>query len=1076
MKRKIPILITLSLALALIISATSLPALAAREDHSNPNSTAEKITLDSADILELALGIELSATEREYLALYGGESIVYSDMIPATYLVTSYDEESGTLSVYARAYEYSTADGLKKIWTPKMATVGDISAPLSLGTGNKYVCEIANVAKDNAATLDVLYTMSVTVSAKTLNTLMNKAFKDAPKWDAYDGYIKAREEYYKAFAAYEAYLIDKSVYDAKLAEYNAYLLELAEYEADLLVYAEYEAALAKYNSDYAKYTDYLDRVDKYDSDLALYDKYLDDLKTVDYHLSLIYGTTLKHTSLRRSVRNSIMGDMVTQVLENRDAIANELTNIDPAVIDNAGVCTDNLRTFYTEYELLQTTQEKYTYYAMNHEFIRDNFAGLLKSLDLLYLNGKIRLALSNQGLKEKYEILLAQLYYIVNAFSDEPVSNYLGTAYYNSSYRINGKNPLDVCEGVPYIVDLGDAKPLVGGYPTEVKMPAPVTDVVTEPTKPAAVLRPVAPTEVKDPGAAPQVVYKPSAPTPVEPPVALNEQYVIPDTARSLISMYRNGQIVKRTEVAEGQKIALEATATKKLFGTDEIAINFHGTDGNLLDTLNVERGSYVEFSGTAPTKEEDNAATYTFAGWQDSEGNLVDMRAVDCDGLTLDLYPYFATTYKLYDVTWIVDGKKTVTKERLGVIPTVPFTPSKSDTGSFLYEFKGWNKDICAVSSDLSQNVYTAVFESKFIVPFSNGSGAMISTDGTDYIIDATASPDHSFDLSAAIARAAGKYGLVIRAKGYTVRFTYNDVLEMNSAGVKSISVYSATKGPHGYSFSFDAFDASGEKTAANIKASMILPYTFVDPDHARLYCFVDGVRTYVKATVTDTSLTATVSCGTPYYAELVYAVDVIALDTVKVTASDTSLAAGNVGKITVEVPLGVEIISYYLIKGNGERVELDGPEFVMPTDNVSVGVVYGYLQYTVKFVSDGTIISIATYKYGEIPAVPTDPKKPASAFYSYEFLGWNNEIAPVTSDATYSAVYKEVPIPVSPKPDGPQISDGVMNLIVKVAILGSYLCVVVLPIGLVTLVKFARRCSWFRPRKRSKKVTRPR
>ena len=252
MKRKIPILITLSLALALIISATSLPALAAREDHSNPNSTAEKITLDSADILELALGIELSATEREYLALYGGESIVYSDMIPATYLVTSYDEESGTLSVYARAYEYSTADGLKKIWTPKMATVGDISAPLSLGTGNKYVCEIANVAKDNAATLDVLYTMSVTVSAKTLNTLMNKAFKDAPKWDAYDGYIKAREEYYKAFAAYEAYLIDKSVYDAKLAEYNAYLLELAEYEADLLVYAEYEAALAKYNSDYAK--------------------------------------------------------------------------------------------------------------------------------------------------------------------------------------------------------------------------------------------------------------------------------------------------------------------------------------------------------------------------------------------------------------------------------------------------------------------------------------------------------------------------------------------------------------------------------------------------------------------------------------------------------------------------------------------------------------------------------------------------------------------------------------------------------------------------------------------------------
>ena len=102
MKRKIPILVTLALALALIISATSLTALAAREDHSNPNSTAERVTLDSADILELALGIELGATEREYLALYGGESVVYGDMIPATYLVAAYDDESGTLSVYAR--------------------------------------------------------------------------------------------------------------------------------------------------------------------------------------------------------------------------------------------------------------------------------------------------------------------------------------------------------------------------------------------------------------------------------------------------------------------------------------------------------------------------------------------------------------------------------------------------------------------------------------------------------------------------------------------------------------------------------------------------------------------------------------------------------------------------------------------------------------------------------------------------------------------------------------------------------------------------------------------------------------
>ena len=322
-----------------------MTALAAHEDHTNPNSTAERITLDSADILELALGIQLTQTERDYLALYGGESMSYSDMVPASYVVSAYDDESGTLAVYARVYEYSNAQGLKKTWTPKIATVGEKSAPMTIESGDKYACEIPGVAEDASATLDVKYTMSITVSAKTLNALMNKAFNDAPKWDAYDAFLKAEEAYYAANEAYNAYLIEKSVYDAKLAEYKAYLVELAEYEADLLVYTEYEAALAAYNSDYNKYLAYLDAVKAYDAGVAKYEQYLSNLETVDYHLSIIYGTTLKHTSLRRSVKLSIMGDTVSQVLENRDAIANDLTAIDPAVIDNAGYCTDYLRIF-----------------------------------------------------------------------------------------------------------------------------------------------------------------------------------------------------------------------------------------------------------------------------------------------------------------------------------------------------------------------------------------------------------------------------------------------------------------------------------------------------------------------------------------------------------------------------------------------------------------------------------------------------------------------------------------------------------------------------------------------------------
>ena len=1070
MKRKIPILITLALALALIISATSMTALAAHEDHTNPNSTAERITLDSADILELALGIQLTQTERDYLALYGGESMSYSDMVPASYVVSAYDDESGTLAVYARVYEYSNAQGLKKTWTPKNATVGEKSAPMTLESGDKYACEIPGIAEDATATLDVKYTMSITVSAKTLNALMNKAFNDAPKWDAYDAYLKAREEYYAAEAAYNAYLVEKSVYDAKLAEYNAYLIELAEYEADLLLYTEYEAALAAYNADYNKYLAYLDAVKAYDAGVAKYEQYLADLETVDYHLSIIYGTTLKHTSLRRSVKLSIMGDTVAQVLENRDAIANDLTAIDPAVIDNAGYCTDYLRIFYTEYDSLEGVQAQYTYYAMNYEKIRDNFIGLFRSLDLLYSNGKVRLALANQGLKEKYEILLAQLYCIVTTLSDTPVSNYYGTAYYTSSYKINEKSPLTVLEGKLYMEHLAPAKPLVGGYPTEVKMPDPVTDIVTEPTKPTAVLRPVAPAVVENPGDAPDVVVRPTSPgTAPSIPAALENENRLPDVVLALLVEYRGGSVTERTELAEGKAITLEAIATKKIFGTAEIAINFYDSAGVLLDTVNVERGSYVEFSGSVPTKAEDDAATYTFNGWQDSDGNIVDMRAVDCDGSTLDLYPSFAPEYKLYDVIWMIDGKKTVTQERLGALPTPPVTPQKSDTGSFYYVFTGWNREISPVSATASQNFYTATFESKYIVPFSNGLGAMITNDGTDYVIDCTTAPDYTFDLSNIIPRAAGSAGIAIKAKNATVRFSYTEVLTMSELGVKTLSISSTKSGLHAYTFGIDLYDADGGSVGDSVKAALVMSYSFIDPSHARLYYFSDNERNYVKATVTDTSLSATVNCGTTYYAALCYAVDVIVNDVVEISVSASSLYTGETGVITAQAPLGVKIVSYYYIKTNGERVDLVSNEFLMPTDNVSVGVVYAYLEYTVKFVSDGTVISVATYRYGEMPNIPANPKKSADTLYSYEFVDWDNEVAIVTGDATYNAVYVSTPIPVAPKPDGPQISDKVMDLIVKVAVLGAYAGLVALPLFVVILTKFIRRARWLRPRKKS-------
>ena len=1073
LKHKIPIFITLVLALALIVSVTSMTALAAHDDYSNPNSTAERITLNSADILEIALGIELTEAERDYLAQYGNESISYSDMIPASYVTCAYDEENRVLNVYAQVYEYSTSGGLTKTWTPKAATVGDATAEMALGAGGKYTCEVKNVERDAAATLDVTYTMSFVVSASVLNSLMNKAVSDAPAWDAYAGYLKAKEEYYAAEEAYKAYLVDKSVYEAKLAEYNAYLDDLAEYEADLLVYAEYEAALVQYGVDYSKYLDYLDRVDKYDDALAAYNLYIDKLENAHYLISILDGTAERKTPLNRSIKDAVMGSTVTTVLENRDAIANSISGIDPAVVDKAGVCTDNLRAFYSEYEPLDNARDKYTYYVMNYEKVRDNLVGLFQCLDHLYGSGYVREGVKRKGLTEKFEILLAQLYYTVLTISDDPVSHYGNpNKYYDANYKIDTKSPLKIHYGEEYMTDLGDAKPPEGGYPAEVKKPEPITDVVTEPTKPTAVLRPVAPHVVENPGQAPTEVLRPTSPGAAPAtPGALEGNGNLPATVIALISAYKNGEISARAEVTQGERITLEAKASKKAFETDEIVINFYDTNGNLLDTVNVERGSYVEFGGAVPTKREDAAATYTFGGWQDADGTPVDMRAVDCDGATLNLYPFFNADYKFYDVTWIVDGVKTVVKERYGSIPTPPVTPERSDTGTSYYEFSGWNREISPVSSSSVQNLYVATFESKYIMPFSNGMGATITVDGGDYVADCTLSADTSFDLSQLIVRAAGKGAIVLSSTMFNVRFSYTEVLAMAEHGVERVTVYSALSGVQGYSFYVELFDANGDVVNAGIKAAITLPYRIADIPNARAYYFVDGTLTQFKVTLTENALSATVTTGTVYYLNYFYAVDVIANDVVSISVSETSLISGGLVTIDAQAPFGVEIISYYIIKGNGERIDFNGTEFYMPADSVSVGVVYTYLEYTVKFVSGGIVISTATYRYGELPVIPSDPKKSADESYTYDFVGWDAEIVAVTEDATYNALYTATPIPVVPKPEGPVISEEVKEVIVEVVTVGLYALCVFSPLGIVILVKLTRRLVWFIPVKKRRK-----
>ena len=67
-------------------------------------------------------------------------------------------------------------------------------------------------------------------------------------------------------------------------------------------------------------------------------------------------------------------------------------------------------------------------------------------------------------------------------------------------------------------------------------------------------------------------------------------------------------------------------------------------------------------------------------------------------------------------------------------------------------------------------------------------------------------------------------------------------------------------------------------------------------------------------------------------------------------------------------------------------------------------------YIDYTVRFLNeDGSVISEATYHYGDDVVIPAAPAKAADETYTYKFAGWDKEVTSVKGNVDYIAVYTD-------------------------------------------------------------------
>ena len=171
--------------------------------------------------------------------------------------------------------------------------------------------------------------------------------------------------------------------------------------------------------------------------------------------------------------------------------------------------------------------------------------------------------------------------------------------------------------------------------------------------------------------------------------------------------------------VFETDTVEKDMTLTAKW--TPEVySVTFKNYDGTELAKENVSYGSLPQYSAT-PEKPGNAQYSYAFARWVDENGQTVDPANIDRN---IILTAEFAETLNKYKVTF-KNGDEVLKEEQVeyGTTPTAPETnPTKAADAQYTYTFKGWDKELAAVTGEVVYNAEFTGTLNTYKVTFKNG------------------------------------------------------------------------------------------------------------------------------------------------------------------------------------------------------------------------------------------------------------------------------------------------------------------------------------------------------------------
>lgn len=433
-----------------------------------------------------------------------------------------------------------------------------------------------------------------------------------------------------------------------------------------------------------------------------------------------------------------------------------------------------------------------------------------------------------------------------------------------------------------------------------------------------------------------------------------------------------------------------------------------------------VEKCTYGEipvYSGETPVKENEGYREFRFIGWDR------DRQPIDENGAT-----YVAQYEASILISWIVDGKETITSVWRGDVPQFNGEqPTKPADSRYKYTFSGWDRQPEQATEDTS---YIAMFDREYLVSLG-GEGAEVKYSDGCYTVDCVANRDNSCDISVLLELADQNNAEVevSRSEG-KLFFTADNVKLMRSYGVQSLNVDILQKDMYYYRYCVLFMGAERLEISPDIYFK-IVSYGSFDYKYSKLYRIsaVDNSASDARYSSDEEnvrfspgednkSISFTMRCGDVY--EIYPTYNVNKIETVGVELTVSCVSSRNGEKVTVtadNVSPGKLIKEIYVVDSEGNRVEFNGRFFRMPASDVSVGITLTDIEYLIVFKADGKVLYSHSYHYGDTIQPPADPVKAPDGTYSYKFVGWDAELATVTADAEYNAVFEAEIIVIAPQ-----------------------------------------------------------